>query len=135
MPNCQMLCCQMISSLRNLASLFKNCFRLQQKRIGFSIERRTALNCNKLKTQKIILPLKGRDMWLAVWPDVGIKSSQNFPKVAPKLTITVFNLKMMLYEIAQKVINYLGTFCNKNFKKATQSGHTGRVARRVVHIH
>ena len=58
---------------------------------------------------------------LAVWPDVGIKSSPIFSKSCPKSTQCSFCIRVRFFEITQKVANHLASFaCNfvaKNFKK------------------
>ena len=49
-----------------------------------------------------------------LWPDVGMKSSPNFPKVAQKLSTAGFTLKVTFLYIAQKGVKYLGYFWKKN---------------------
>ena len=61
----------------------------------------------------------------AVWPDVEIKSSPSFPKVAQKGATVV---RIMLFTFTQKgIINFdhfLKNICQKDFSKIVQSGHT-----------
>jgi len=47
---------------------------------------------------------------LDLWPDVGIRSSLKFPKVAQKVVTVFFNLKRQIFKVSPKVSKHLGYF-------------------------
>ena len=65
-------------------------------------------------------------MW-ALWPDVGIKNGINVSKSCPKSSHGIFYLKLLLFNIAQKVTKHLEYFCKQiccqELEKFAQSGH------------
>ena len=51
-----------------------------------------------------------------MWPDAGIQSSPNFPKVAQKVATAVFTSRVVyLLQDNQKMTKFLGYFCKKNW--------------------
>ena len=62
-------------------------------------------------TPKLCKPLKCT--WGPVWPDDGIKSCPIFFQYRPKSSNITFYMKVVLFEIAQKILEYLGYYCNK----------------------
>ena len=55
-----------------------------------------------------------------VCPDVGIKSSPNFPKDAQKVATTQHLLRRDVFKNSRKVTKNLVDFCNKFFTKCFQ---------------
>ena len=67
----------------------------------------------------------------AVWPDVEIKSSQSFPKVAQKgATVILTLLRRDLFQIGPKSHQIFRQLwkkaCGQDLSKIAQSGHTGQ---------
>ena len=72
-----------------------------------------------------------------VCPDVGIKSSPNFPKDAQKVATTQHLLRRDVFKNSRKITKNLGDFCNNflpnAFKKCLIWSHwTNKVYRSVV---
>ena len=61
----------------------------------------------------------------SMWPDVGIKSSQVFPKTCPKRGHSMFLLKMWPFQNYSESLQIFGLllFATKNFQKFSHTGH------------
>ena len=61
----------------------------------------------------------------SMWPDVGIKSSQVFPKTCPKRGHSMFLLKMWPFQNYSESLQIFGPllFATKNFQKFSHTGH------------
>ena len=66
--------------------------------------------------------------WRLVWPEIEVKSSQKFSRMAQKVATVVSTWKVMFFKRVPKVTRHLGYFwkkiCQQELSKIVQSGHT-----------
>ena len=76
----------------------------------------------------------------SVWPDVRIKSSPNFPKIAQKVVTAVLTEKVLFFKIAKSHLIYKASFerkfIKKNFQKSsncnTATTHTVLLGSNII---